>query len=236
MGSWRSLSGQDDHRRLPFISFSAALQPLICSRVISWKHMALSGLNNWYGVEIWFIFWKSRLDTNSAKEHAKYRRWYRALCALQHHPSIYNSLWVVSEWILARITWLLLWKLVNSFGLDHVVTSQIWAWEWWDRKVNIMSSDAAKWPHIIPLWMFVTYDSVDLGKSREYNDNWPSQEGYDDFQDIFETREKCMIKIPAHDINSLFSALFINNGYMCMLCVLALLLVAISSSLVYHEG
>ena len=43
--------------------------------------------------------------------------------------------------------------------------------------------------------MFVAYDSVDLGKSREYNDDWPSQEGYDDFQDILETREKCMINI-----------------------------------------
>ena len=195
MASKRSLSGQDDHRRLPFISFSAALQPLICSRVISWKYLKPSSPKNWCEVEIWFIFWKPRLDTNSAKEHAKYRRWYRALCALQHHPSIYNSLWVISGWVLARITWRLLWKLVNSFGLDHVVTSQIRAWEWWDRKVNIISSDAAKRPHIIPLWMFVAYGLVDLGKSREYNDNWPSQEGYDDFQDVFKTRENCMIKI-----------------------------------------
>ena len=73
-------------------------------------------------------------------------------------------------------------------------TSQIWAWEWWDRKVNIISSDAAKRPHIIPLWMFVAYGLVDLGKSREYNDNWPSQEGHDDFQDVYKTREKCMIR------------------------------------------
>ena len=122
-------------------------------------------------------------------------------------------------------------KLVRSRPCG---TSQIWAWEWWDRKVSIMSSDAVKWPHIIPLWICVAYDSVDLGKSREYNDNWPSQEGHDDFQDIFETREKCMIKIPAHDINSNFSALLINNGYICMWCILALLLVAIPSSLVHH--
>ena len=73
-------------------------------------------------------------------------------------------------------------------------TSQIWAWEWWDRKVSIMSSDAVKRSHIIPLWMPVAYESVDLGKSQEYNDNLPSQEGYDDFQDVFETREKCMIR------------------------------------------
>jgi hypothetical protein len=64
--------------------------------------------------------------------------------------------------------------------------------------------------------MFDVYGSVDLGKSREYNDNWPSQEGCDDFQDIFETREKCMIKIPTHDITPHFSVSFISNGYMCM--------------------
>ena len=133
MGSWRSLSRQDDHRRLPFISSSAALQPLICSKMTPWKYLGLSSAKNWYGVEIWFTFWKSRLDTKSAKEHTKYRRWYRALCALRHHPSTYNSLCVVSEWILVRITWCLLWKLANSFGLYHVVSSQIGTWEWWDR-------------------------------------------------------------------------------------------------------
>ena len=133
MGSWRSLSGQDDHRRLPFISFSAALQPLICSRMISWKYLELSSPNNRYGVEIWFTFWKSRLDTNYAKEHAKYRRWYRALCALQHHPSAQDSLCIISEWILTRITWHSQWKHVNLFGLDNVVNPQIRTWEWWDR-------------------------------------------------------------------------------------------------------
>ena len=43
-----------------------------------------------------------------------------------------------------------------------------------------------------------------------------------------------MIKIPTHDINPHFSASFINNGYMCMWYVLALLLVTIPSSLIYH--
>ena len=33
--------------------------------------------------------------------------------------------------------------------------------------------------------MFVAYGLVDLGKSRENNDNWPSQEGHDDFQDVY---------------------------------------------------
>ena len=234
MGSWRSLSGRDDHRRLPFISFSAALQPLICSRMISWKYLELSSPKNWYGVEIWFTFWKSRLDTNSAKEHAKYRRWYRALCALQHHPSAQDSLCIMSGWILTRITWHSQWKHVNLFGLDNVENPQIRAWEWCDRKVNIISFDAVKWPNTIPVYIFVAYDPLDTEKSQEYNDNWPSQEGYDDFQDIFETREKCMIKIPTHDINPHFFASFINNEYMCMWCVLALLLVTIPSSLVHH--
>ena len=85
--------------------------------------------------------------------------------------------------------------------------------------------------------MFVAYDSVDLGKSREYNDNWPSQEGYDDFQDIFETREKCMIKIPAHDINLHFSALFINRGYtMDIVCDVVLALPLVTEFGLSHEG
>ena len=37
--------------------------------------------------------------------------------------------------------------------------------------------------------MFVAYDPVDKGKSQGYNDNLPSQEGKDDFQDILR-REK----------------------------------------------
>ena len=74
--------------------------------------------------------------------------------------------------------------------------------------------------------MFVAYDSVALGKSREYikeflmrighHQSQATRRQHDGCQDIFETREKCMIKIhvpPAHDINLYFSALFINSGY-----------------------
>ena len=43
-----------------------------------------------------------------------------------------------------------------------------------------------------------------------------------------------MIKVPTHDINPLFSASSINNRYTCMWYVLALLLVAMPSSLAYH--
>ena len=87
--------------------------------------------------------------------------------------------------------------------------------------------------------MFVAYDSVDLGKSRGIpNDNWlSSQEGHDDFQDIFETREKCMIKIPAHDINLHFSALFINSGYtMDIVCDVVLALPLVTEFGLSHEG